>query len=86
MAVTDYRTRLGAKKVNKLTFLRKNLHALKQLDEEKEAVENDRKRKSIDEHGSENGHEHEQQTPSSIPKKHRIDNDNVVSSEDELEH
>ncbi len=83
MAVTNYRTRLRAEKLNKLTFLRKNLHSLKQLDGKMQAAENVRKRKSIDENESEN--EHEQQTPSSIPKKYRIEDDSLISSEDELD-
>jgi hypothetical protein len=85
MTVTDYRTRLGAEKINKLTFLRKNLHSLKQLDEKIKVADNGRKRKSIDEHESENEDDDEQQTPSSILKKYRIENENVISSEDELE-
>ncbi len=84
LTVTDYRTRLGAEKVNKLTFLRKNLHSLKQLDEKIKVAENGRKRKSIDEHECES-EDDEQQTPSSILKKYRIENENVISSEDELE-
>jgi len=41
MAVVDNRTRLDADKLNKVVFLRKNLHSLKQLDEKKEIVENE---------------------------------------------
>ena len=80
MVVTDNRTRLDADKLNKLIFLRKNLHSLKQLDEKKE---DSRKRKSVDECESDNEHEGEQQTPSTS-KRYRIENNNIVSSEDEL--
>ena len=82
MTMTDCRTRLAADKLNKITFLRKNLQALKQLDEKKEEFENGPKRKLIDEDESKN--EHEQQTPSSTHKKHRIGNDSAQSG-DELD-
>ncbi|CAF1444889.1 unnamed protein product [Adineta steineri] len=80
MAMTDNRTRLDADKLNKLIFLRKNLHSLKQLDEK---AGDTRKRKSIDEYESSDEHEGEQQTPS-VSKKHRTGNYTIVSSEDEL--
>jgi hypothetical protein len=79
-AVTDKRTRLNADKLNKLIFLRKNLHALKQLDG---SQGDSGKRKSIDQCDSDNKYEGEQQTPSTS-KKHRIENYNISSSEDEL--
>jgi hypothetical protein len=84
IVVTDNRTRLDAEKLNKIIFLRKNLHSLKQLEKKQEVVEGSRKRKSIDECEFDNEDEGEQQTPS-VLKKHRIEDKNIVSSEDELE-
>ena len=72
MVVTDNRTRLDAEKLNKIIFLRKNLHSLKQLEKKQEVVEGSRKRKSIDACEFDNEDECEQQTPS-VLKKHRIE-------------
>ncbi len=80
LTMTDQRTRLDPDRLNKLIFLRKNLRSLKQLDE-KEG--NSRKPKSIDECESSSKHEGEQQTPS-ISKKHRIEDHDMIVSEDEL--
>ena len=82
MSVTDTRTRLDTEKLNKLIFLRKNLHLLKMSD----AKEGGRqKRKSTDQYesDSESEHEGEQLTPS-ISKKRRIEIDNVLSNQDRL--
>jgi hypothetical protein len=85
MTMTDNRTRLDAQKLNKLLFLRKNLHSLKRLDEDKAVAEDGRKRKLIDESESDKEDKGEQQTPSSIPKKQRVRSNDIVSSADELE-
>lgn len=80
MTVTDKRTRLDPDKLNKLIFLRKNLHSLKKLEEKNGDI---RKRKSFDECGSDDEGEGEQTTPS-ISKKHRIEDHDIESSEKEL--
>mgnify|MGYP002379593554 CR=1 FL=1 len=77
MVMTDKRTRLDPEKLNKMLFLRKNLHSLKQLDEQRRESQ---KRKSFDKSLSDN--EDEQVTPS-ISKKSKTDN-NYESAEDEL--
>ena len=81
MIVTDQRTRLDPDKVNKLIFLCKNLHSLKQLAEKRT---DGRKRKLINE--CESGDENEgEQSTSSISKKYRIEDHDIESSdEDEL--
>jgi hypothetical protein len=62
-----------------LIFLRKNLHALRQLDEE---TVDSRKRKAIDE-GEFDGEDCNEQVTPSATKKSRIDNvdDNVSKAE-----
>ena len=80
MIMTDKRTRLDPDRLNKLIFLRKNLHSLKKL--HKNSGDN-RKRKSFDECESDNEDEGEQSTPS-ISKRHRIEDHDIESSEKEF--
>jgi hypothetical protein len=85
MAVTSNRTRLDAQKLNKLMFLRKNLQALKRIDKTEVVIQDSQKRKSINLSESDNENEDEQQTPSSIPKKQRVESEDMISSGNELD-
>jgi hypothetical protein len=78
MAVTSNRTRLDAQKLNKLMFLRKNLQALKRIDKTEVVIQDSQKRKSINLSESDNENEDEQQTPSSIPKKQRVESEDMI--------
>lgn len=81
MTMTDKRTRLDPDKLNKLIFLRKNLHALRRLDEE---IASSPKRKSSNECEFNDEDRDEQITPSTA-KKRRIDDADDNVSEAELE-
>ena len=81
MTMTDKRTRPDPVKLNKQTFLRKNLHALKQL---QESIAESRKRKSRNEYEFDGEGCDGQITPSTT-KKHRIDNTENNVSEAEFE-
>lgn len=78
--MTDKRTRLDPDRLNRLIFLRKNLHSLKKLHEKNG---DSRKRKSFDECESDNEDEGEKSTPS-ISKKRRIEDHDIESSEKEF--
>jgi hypothetical protein len=82
LAVTDHRTCLGAEKLNKLMFLRKNLQSLKQITDKNQPIESNQENKPVNKNASED-HRLDGRIAGTTPKNPLVEIDCASSSEDE---